>query len=78
MKLVDNGLLLHICRLICLCADLISCISLSSCISLIRRIGLLTCVTALAEAQPRHRVVPYLNLPKKDYPMSRPGEEERA
>lgn len=40
--------------------------------------ALMAGVTALAEAQPRHRVVPYLNLPKRDYPMSRPGEEERA
>lgn len=28
-------------------------------------------VTALAEALPRHRVVPYLNLPKREYPMNR-------
>ena len=32
-------------------------------------------VTAMGEALPRHRVVPYLNLPKKDYPMSRPEED---
>ena len=34
-------------------------------------------VTALAEAQPRHRVVPYRNLPKRQYPMSLPEEEPR-
>ena len=32
-------------------------------------------ITALAEAQPRHRVVPYRNIPKKDYPYSK---EENA
>ena len=34
--------------------------------------ALMAGVTALAEALPRHRVVPYLNLPKKEYPMSKP------
>ena len=33
-------------------------------------------VTALAEALPRHRVVPYLNLPKRDYPMNRDEGED--
>ena len=31
-------------------------------------------VTALAVALPRHRVVPYPNLPKKDYPFNEPNE----
>ncbi len=31
-------------------------------------------VTALGRALPRHRVVPYLNLPKKAYPMNRSEE----
>ena len=31
-------------------------------------------ITALAEAQPRHRVVPYRNIRKRDYPYSRPAE----
>ena len=30
-------------------------------------------VLALARALPEHRVVPYLNLPKKDYPSNREG-----
>ena len=30
-------------------------------------------ILALARALPEHRVVPYLNLPKKDYPSSREG-----
>ena len=30
-------------------------------------------ILALARALPKHRVVPYLNLPKKDYPSSREG-----
>ena len=30
-------------------------------------------ILALARAMPEHRVVPYLNLPKKDYPSSREG-----
>lgn len=34
-------------------------------------------VTALAVALPAHRVVPYPNLPKKDYPMSLPLEDIR-
>ena len=32
-------------------------------------------VTALAEAQPRHRVVPYLNVSRKEYPMNRSDED---
>ena len=29
-------------------------------------------ITRMAESLPRHRVVPYRNIPKKDYPWSRP------
>ncbi|MBO6159023.1 MAG: hypothetical protein J6P72_07170 [Firmicutes bacterium] len=29
-------------------------------------------ITDLAESMPPHRVVPYRNIPKKDYPMNRP------
>lgn len=36
---------------------------------------LMDAVTALADALPTHRVVPYLNLPKRDYPFNHPGEE---
>lgn len=38
--------------------------------------GLMEEITAMARALPRHRVVPYRNLPKKDYPMSLPAEED--
>ena len=31
-------------------------------------------ITRTAESLPRHRVVPYRNIPKKDYPWSRPEE----
>lgn len=31
-------------------------------------------ITELAVAQPRHRVVPYRNIPKRLYPMNRPDE----
>ena len=34
--------------------------------------ALMDAITDLALAQPAHRVVPYLNVPKKLYPMSRP------
>lgn len=37
--------------------------------------ALMAAITDLAVAQPRHRVVPYLNLPKKEYPMNRPDED---
>lgn len=33
-------------------------------------------ITAIAEAQPLHRVVPYPNVSKRHYPMSRAGEEK--
>ncbi len=32
-------------------------------------------ILALARALPEHRVVPYMNLPKRDYPSSRKGAE---
>ena len=32
-------------------------------------------ITRTAESLPRHRVVPYRNIPKKDYPWSRPEEK---
>ena len=32
-------------------------------------------ITRLARALPRHRVVPYLNIAKRDYPMNLPDEE---
>jgi hypothetical protein len=32
-------------------------------------------ITALAEALPRHRVVPYRNIPRKDYPYNIPCED---
>ena len=35
-------------------------------------------ITALAEALPRHRVVPYRPQPKKNWPYNRPGEGEKA
>ena len=35
-------------------------------------LALMDSVTAMGETLPRHRVVPYLNLPKKDYPFNRP------
>jgi len=31
-------------------------------------------ITAIAEALPEHIVVPYRNIPKKDYPSNRPKE----
>ena len=34
-------------------------------------------ITAIACGLPLHRVVPYLNLPKKDHPMSLPLEDKR-
>ena len=37
---------------------------------------LMDAVTKLAQSLPRHRVVPYPNIPKRDYPMSVPGEVE--
>lgn len=37
--------------------------------------ALMEAVTELAVRQPRHRVVPYLNLPKKEYPMNLPDED---
>ena len=35
-------------------------------------------ITELAVALPEHTVVPYRNIPKRDYPRSRPKEEARA
>ncbi len=35
--------------------------------------GLMQAITNLAEAQPRHRVIPYRNIRKRDYPFSRPA-----
>lgn len=35
---------------------------------------LMDAVTAMAEALPRHTVVPYQNIPKKDYPTNLPAE----
>lgn len=37
--------------------------------------ALMAGVTELGTSLPRHRVVPFWNLPKKDYPMNRPEEE---
>ena len=31
-------------------------------------------ITRMAVSQPEHRVVPYANLPKRQYPRSRPLE----
>ena len=31
-------------------------------------------ITAIAEALPEHTVVPYRNIPKKEYPTNRPKE----
>lgn len=31
-------------------------------------------ITAVAEALPEHTVVPYRNIPKKDYPSNIPNE----
>ena len=39
--------------------------------------ALMDAVTALALAQPRHRVVPYPNVPKRDYPYNIPDEVAR-
>ena len=36
--------------------------------------ALIAGITDLARSLPRHRVVPYRNLPKRDYPMSLPDE----
>ena len=36
---------------------------------------LMDAVTELAVNLPRHRVVPYPNMPKKDYPFNKPDEE---
>ena len=36
--------------------------------------SLMDAITALAEAQPRHRVVPYRNIRKRDYPYNRPAK----
>ena len=35
---------------------------------------LMDAITALAEAQPRHTVVPYRNIPKRDYPINLPPQ----
>jgi len=35
---------------------------------------LMQTITATAEALPRHRVVPYRNIPRKNYPYNRPEE----
>jgi len=35
---------------------------------------LMAAITAIAEAQPEHTVVPYRNIPKKDYPSNLPKE----
>lgn len=35
---------------------------------------LMQSITDIAEAQPRHRVVPYRNIRKRDYPFNRPDE----
>ena len=40
--------------------------------------ALMEAITALADAQPRHRVVPYPNLPKREYPYNHPGKEETS
>lgn len=37
--------------------------------------ALMEAITRLARALPRHRVVPYLNIAKKDYPENLPDEE---
>ena len=36
---------------------------------------LMNAVTEIAVSLPRHRVVPYPNMPKKDYPYNKPDEE---
>ena len=36
---------------------------------------LMNAVTEIAVSLPRHRVVPYPNMPKKDYPYNKPHEE---
>lgn len=40
------------------------------------RLSLMQAITELAEALPLHTVVPYLNLPKKEYPRNRLPESE--
>ena len=40
--------------------------------------ALMDAITAMAVAQPRHRVVPYPNMPKNDYPWNRPDEVPKA
>ena len=40
--------------------------------------ALMDAVTGLAEAQPRHTVVPYRNIPKRDYPTNLPPEVNQA
>ena len=39
--------------------------------------ALMDAVTALAVAQPRHRMVPYLNLPRRQHPYNTPDEVTR-
>lgn len=39
------------------------------------REGLIDAITHLARSLPRHRVVPFRNMPKNRYPMSQPEEE---
>lgn len=36
--------------------------------------ALMDAITDMAVAQPRHRVIPYPNIPKEDYPWNRPDE----
>lgn len=38
------------------------------------REALVEAITAMAVAQPRHRVVPYRNIPRRQYPMNLPDE----
>lgn len=40
--------------------------------------ALMDAITAMAAAQPRHRVVPYPNVPKRDYPWNRIDEVSEA
>lgn len=40
--------------------------------------GLMDAVTALAESLPEHRVVPYRNIPKRDYPLNTQKKKEAS
>lgn len=42
------------------------------------RAALMDAITEMAVAQPRHRVIPYPNMPKRDYPWNKPDEVSNA